>query len=446
MSDILFQYHKVHPTTWVYLSSLLTICLFFKFSRLWSVRNLDLIGLILLAPGLLMVAYGVEKDTGVIEQGGYIWLFSMSGIFLVRLLLDPMMVRRPLLEPNLSVGGMTFLGIALFVFLMANVINSRPSPEDLADAEAADRVWAGGDQPADAKVAADHGPGYPLLYSVPNITTQLLYPDVSPKPTQQDRDVRRDVVRTAVARTMAILAHMAVVAGMVLIGYRHFDNIKTGIAAATLYLLMPYTAQWTGHVDHVLPAALVIWAIAAYRRPYLAGLLMGTAISVLYPVFLLPLWLGFYWPRGLMRFSLGVATAVAVLLISLAFTSQPFWPQFQQLVGLSQRNFSGFWSFGFTHPAYRAPVLAAFFALCGSLAFWPAQKNLGTLMSCSAAVMLATQFWMARSGGLYIAWYLPLLLLTVFRPNLEDRVALSVLGEGWFVKRRTPLAGTERAA
>ena len=51
MSDILFQYHKVDPTTWVYLSSLLTIGLFFKFSRLLSVRNLDLIGLILLAPG-----------------------------------------------------------------------------------------------------------------------------------------------------------------------------------------------------------------------------------------------------------------------------------------------------------------------------------------------------------------------------------------------------------
>ncbi len=50
MSEILFQYHKVNPTTWVYLSSLLIIGLFFKFSRLLSVRNLDLIGLILLAP------------------------------------------------------------------------------------------------------------------------------------------------------------------------------------------------------------------------------------------------------------------------------------------------------------------------------------------------------------------------------------------------------------
>src|SRR6185436_17682542 len=55
MSEILFQYEKIYPATWVYLSSLLMIGLFFQFNRFWSVRNLDLVLLILLAPGLLMV-------------------------------------------------------------------------------------------------------------------------------------------------------------------------------------------------------------------------------------------------------------------------------------------------------------------------------------------------------------------------------------------------------
>src|SRR5256885_17143636 len=55
MSEILFQYEKINPATWVYLSSLLMIGLFFQFNRFWSVRNLDLVLLILLAPGLLMV-------------------------------------------------------------------------------------------------------------------------------------------------------------------------------------------------------------------------------------------------------------------------------------------------------------------------------------------------------------------------------------------------------
>ena len=60
MSEILFQYQKVNPTTWVYLSSLLMIGLYFKFGRFWSVRNLDLVLLILLAPGLLIAQFGGE--------------------------------------------------------------------------------------------------------------------------------------------------------------------------------------------------------------------------------------------------------------------------------------------------------------------------------------------------------------------------------------------------
>src|SRR5262245_36873690 len=62
MSEILFQYDRISPTTWVYMSSLLTIALYFKFSRVWSVRNLDLVLLILLAPGLLMVLQGRQMQ------------------------------------------------------------------------------------------------------------------------------------------------------------------------------------------------------------------------------------------------------------------------------------------------------------------------------------------------------------------------------------------------
>ena len=59
MQEILFHYKKIHPMNWVYLSSLLTICVYFKFSRFWSIRNLDLMGLILFAPGLVLVAYSM---------------------------------------------------------------------------------------------------------------------------------------------------------------------------------------------------------------------------------------------------------------------------------------------------------------------------------------------------------------------------------------------------
>jgi hypothetical protein len=455
MSDILFQYHKVDPTTWVYLSSLLTIGLFFKFSRLLSVRNLDLIGLILLAPGLLLVEYGLAKNLQSIEQAGYIWLFSVGGCFLVRLLLDPLMVRRPLLEPNLSVGGMTFIGTSLLIFLLANVINSQLRDDDLIGARKAQQVsHLESTTPEDSSLST-HGPGYPLLHLLPVISTQMLFVDDAPRQTPQEREKRRDVVQVATARTMAILGHLAVVIGMVLIGYRHFDNIRTGIAAATLYLMLPYTAQMTGRVDHVLPAALLIWAVETYRRPMVAGALMGLAISVNYfPLFLLPLWFSFYWHRGLLRFGAGVLATVLVMVASLAFTSDSvhmFFEQVRQMFGMKsamlifQNKVDGFWALDLIAQVYRIPVFFTFLVMCLSLALWPAQKNLGTLMSCSAAVMLGTQFWQAQGGGLHMGWYLPLVLLTIFRPNLEDRVALSVLGEGWRI-RRPQLAGVDRAA
>jgi hypothetical protein len=255
----------------------------------------------------------------------------------------------------------------------------------------------------------------------------------------------------ATARATAVLSNLAVVLGLIVIGYRHFDNIKTGIAVATLYLLLPYTAHLTGHPDHVLPAALLVWAVAAYRRPMISGVLLGLAAGVIYyPLFLLPLWSAFYWQRGLLRFIWGVVAMLGILVLSLAFTSTDFasfLEQVKQMFGwtsFSLTHVEGFWNQ--TQGVFRIPVMALFAIVCLVMIVWPARKNLGTLLSCSAAVMLGTQFWHAQHGGLFIAWYLPLLLLTVFRPNLEDRVALAVLGESWLERRGMQRSRVIRAA
>lgn len=445
MNEILFHYKKVDPTTWVYLSSLLTIGLYFKFNRLWSIRNIDLIGLILLAPGLLMAVSGSTQ----VQPVGYIWLFAMGGLFTVRLLLDPSMVRRPLLEPNLSMGGMTFIGLSLLIFLMANVLIGKDARQ--------------------AEKRAAYGPTYELLRLPASFSTKTTIEHVggATKENGSDRQDEKDgnkatgktklsgepsknLISQATSRTMAILSHLAIVIGIVVIGYRHFDNINTGIAVAMLYLLLPYTAQLTGRVDHVLPAALLIWAVEAYRRPMVSGTLMGLAIGLIYyPVFLLPLWCAFYWQRGLVRFSVGVVITLGLLFGALLVSYEglvPFAQDMQAMFTWDPQNVDGFWSMSFIALPYRIPVMALFVVMCGSFALWPAQKNLGTLLCCSAAVMLGTQFWHVQGGGLFMAWYLPLLLLTIFRPNLEDRVALSVLGEGWLPRRRKESSSNEKAA
>ena len=434
MRDFLYHY-GMNPTTWVYLSSLLVIGIYFKFRRFWSVRNLDLLALIAFSPGLLLITYSQDPAAVGLARMGYIWLFSVGGFFMLRLLLDPLMVRRPLLEPNLSASGLTFAGVVLLVFMVVNVLTAPLTVSDVDGSRQMDQLLS---RKAPAKALAEtaqQAPGLPLFQVFASYSS-------APFKTQDPEVYRRAENRHLLTGLLAILGHLAVVLGMVLIGYRHFDNVHTGVAAACLYLMLPYTAEHTPEVGHVVPAALLVWAVEGYRRPLLAGVLLGLAAGLIfYPLFLLPLWAGFYWRRGLIRFATGFCLALVLLIASLALTSASlgdFLAQLQQMfncTGMAQNQLVGFWQ---NHePVFRIPVMATFAAICGGMALWPAQKNLGTLLSCSAAVMLGTQFWHAHEGGMYMAWYLPLLLLTLFRPNLEDRVALSALSEGWFRWRKS---------
>ena len=443
MSDILFQYHAIEPTTWVYLSSLLLIGLFFKFSRLFSVRNLDIFLLILLGPGLLMVYYGESRASRVyqteaasnaleqdelannpadvvsptaeespdealneelkrwleVEIWGFRFLFVIGGILLLRLLLDSVMVRRPMLEPNLSQGGLVFIGISLFIFLMANVIVETPEVQPDATDYRIARVAP----------ASSHGPGYELLSVLP----------------------------TGFSKVCCVAAHFFMVSGMVLVGYRHFRNVTMGIGAAALYLMLPYTSLLTGRIEHVLPSAILVWAILSYRQPLASGALIGLASGlVYYPFFLLPLWLSFYWHRGFRRFlTTYLATLSLLTLLLLIFSANGLQQDLVRMFGFhppAMSQLGGIWNpHGGLDANFRIPVLVAFLALSISMAIWPAQKNLATLLSCSAAIMVASQFWHGYGGGTYMAWYLPLTLLTVFRPNLEDRVAVSMLTKSW---------------
>ena len=61
MGQFLFYYQRPEPATWVFLSSFLIIGIYFMFHRIWSVRNLDIVLLILLTPGLMLVYEGRKK-------------------------------------------------------------------------------------------------------------------------------------------------------------------------------------------------------------------------------------------------------------------------------------------------------------------------------------------------------------------------------------------------
>lgn len=462
------------------------LALFFKFNRFWSFRNFDLILIILLAPGLLMVHYGTIKqdqlDRGALvgnaivdgasdvapapesagvpeasspssqvggeeqakeeaevdganpltifqklQRYGYIWLFVVGLAWLVRLFYDPLLIRKPMLEPNLSVGGLVFMACSLTIFLFANVAMSQP--ENLAGPRGAVNLVNRNAQEAGDQLQ-EYGPGYPLLHIIPAIQT---FRDINGADGQNEAIQQTQLVE--VARVMAILSQIGIVLGLVYIGHAHFGSFQMGVAMATIFLMLPYTAQFAGDSMHLLPGALLVWAVANFHRPVSAGMLVGIAAGVCYyPLFLLPLWISFYWERGRYRFLLGVLIAVALVVSSLILTSADlngFWAQIKSIFGFMwprQDGLGGIWALNW-EKSFRLPFLVGFVVLCVSYAFWPVKKDLASLISCTAAAMVAVQYWHGNGGGLYMAWYMPLVLLIIFRPNLDHQVAVSVIAE-----------------
>ena len=493
MNELPFVYEKIAPTTWAFLSSLLMLALFFKFDRFWSVRNFDLMMIVLLVPGILFVDHGWQLNTHAnalavmptiseVEEGadenigrppteeevvrtaseyyqllGYNWLLAVCVIFLVRMLLDPVFVRRPLLQPNLSIGGLVFLACSLMVFLIANVISAKPNPDDISGAMGAVKIVqreAAVDDGTSIELRK-HGPGFPLFHLLPIIPTfsdeELLEATVEQEPkahepgsTQNGSTLARPPIRfVAAAKSLAILSQVAIVLALILIGQIHFGNFGAGIGMATIYLMLPYTAQFTGHATHVLPGALMIWALFCYRSPISSGIFIGLATGVsYYAIFLLPLWISFYWDRGVKRFVFGVALALLICIAALVFTSTDmnhFATQLQATFGFWRPimdGLGGIWALGWDR-WYRVPILAAFVALCGSFAFWPIRKDIGVLMSYTCAIMVAVQFWHGFEGGLLMAWYLPAALVAIFRPNTKGRIAINELREKVAVKPET---------
>jgi len=486
MPTSLFQYEML-PTTWFYVSAIIILAIFFKFNRFWSVRNFDLVCLILLTPGLLLIA-------GWRDGTGYTWLFCVQCLLVLRLLLDTVMVRRPLLEPNLSPAGLSFSCFFLVFFLIAALIVHRAERIDSVNTLRLEQILTA--RHIQDKIGMDpktltiphaewdnmppgfrpflvlteranlaFAPPIPIRQEMTGIRKDtagvaILDPDLITVPpaipavsgvipstmdpvTTEDHKASAASEETAALHpelgtwllmlTLIIGGHLMIVLTFAYIGYRHFGRLQTGIACAALYLFHPYSNQMLGRLDHVLPAALILGSVALYRRPFFAGLCIGTAAALVwYPLWLIPLWCGFYRHKGWIRFLCGAAAALLAFVVLLCFSLSDWGTFGEQLLHMAGKSafiiFSrpdGFWAAG--DMFYRMPILAIFVVVCFGVLWVPSHKHLATLIGGSALLMLGTQFFQLYQGGLYLSWYLPLLILTIFRPNLEDRTAQSAV-------------------
>lgn len=500
MPTSLLQYEML-PTTWFYLSSIMILATFFRFNRFFSIRNLDIVGLIALTPGLLYISMGEMKT-------GFIWIFAVGLVLFLRLLADLFMVRRPLLEPNLAMSGVIFSNVMLIMFFVPNLLISRGERIETPRTIRLDQLLTTrelSDLRAGKPDPIMENPGYRPFYLLSRKAEEVLLPspkiqsqieaklasagvihyvsapqptDIAPflegeisekfgayligaelsgepgdavsetvkKPTIEDFNRMHAAIENGEKGNgvqpldeffliaFILLAQFGVVWGLIIVGHCHFGNLKTGLAAAMIYLLLPYVNQMPGSLENVLPGMLLVLAIAIYRRPMFSGFLIGLAGSlVFYPFFLIPLWIGFYLKRGLHRFIIGTVSAILLMGILLMFSPSEYGTYAEQLGSMFGVHSmflvtpTGLWAHISTY--YRIPIIAFYLVVCFGFALWPPQKNLATLISCSALLMLGVQFWMGNLGGLYMGWFLPLLILTFFRPNLEDREAATTVVE-----------------
>jgi hypothetical protein len=89
-------------------------------------------------------------------------------------------------------------------------------------------------------------------------------------------------------------------------------------------------------------------------------------------------------------------------------------------------NVEGLWTGLELHYAYRLPLFIAYLALIIATSVRPTPKNLAHVIAISGALILGIQFWYADSGGIYVLWYLPFLVLLLFRPNLAEKYAPAI--------------------
>ena len=353
-------------------------------------------------------------------------LVVLAVLLVVRLLFDESLTRRPRLDQNLNSAGLTFLCIPAFAILAWGVF-LKPAPVTNVKAiehgrallqrreVEVNRTDVRSDLPAPTEtlIAAGGAAMAQLSGTLPNSVSVN---------TGETRNTE-----LLVARILEVVAHLVVILGLLYIGRQHFASLQLGVAMSCLYLLLPCTAANVHKLSHVLPAACLIWAIASYRKPTVAGVLLGLASGTLFfAVFLLPLWAVFYGRKGAIRFAasvLGVVVVLAACLMMISGDADSFfnrvvtstnWTVYRLLddtLTVSQMSVGQLF--------IRIPMAAIFFVMLTAMTVLPRPRNLENLLANSTALVVAAQMWYPEDIGTYVQWYMSLFLLVVFRPRLD---------------------------
>ena len=394
---------------WLFLSLLGCVTLFFKFSRIWSVRNLDLLLLFVLAPGMMLIVANPARH----PWSAYIWLFIGSGLWLIRCWADLGLSRRPVLEPNLNAPGLLCLSVGVLGLLLAETI-SLPVEEGAAR------------NPAEPSGREDRGSnGAAASKSDPEIPTE------------------HQGIASLVAAGQAVEGDHRACAG-------EYCPPGAGSRPAGDWLAVLWRDAY-GHCDGGVLSAAAVHADGGcgQRSAHPCGADCGGRVLAQPPC---SGWSADRAGCGLGTRVPGVDRALVRVLSTtgrgaihgrggcgrgdvraaglLGSRHQRVGSRFGGaehrrgwVVAAVPAQVHDGQLLGDHRPVFRLPVLIGYLALVIFTMFWPADKNLAELIALSAALLVASQFWYLDKGGTLVMLYLPLAIAMMFRPTVAIRRA-----------------------
>lgn len=425
--SLLPRFHGM-PLAWM--SFVLVLCLIGNFRQLGSLQNFDILLIYALAPFLSL--------TWTHTKIAYTGLFVLSSMLLLRCLWASRAGQQG--APHMNIHDPRLLWALLAFALMLHVVT-------LYERHIGDvGLWSaiGGEyllRTGHLPYGTEFGPNCvygPLMY-VLFVPAGLFaaYIEEIPQAGQvvlgefNNWQAMRGVQGTELVLDLVALYLLYRVA-------RKQGDHLTGLTVVFVYAISPYILGMRSEIgleraSHIAGMPFILATLLLLHRPALAGLLLGMATGMLYyPLFLLPLYLGYLW-RSLGRaralvFLLSYAAVGVICLVMLMLMVQPLdeaesalgafiddtiaQQQFKDGYGNSQLSFWG------QYPrlaAWGKPGTGILYCLfCLGLAFVPRRMAFSQLLALSAAVLVGTQLVLAFAGGTYVGFYLALVIVTLF--------------------------------
>ncbi|MGD8499966.1 MAG: hypothetical protein PVJ86_04925 [Phycisphaerales bacterium] len=418
-----------------WLSLVLVFVFLGNFSRLLSLRNLDIILLYSLCPFLLVL----WQD----KSFAYAGIFAVTLLFFLRCLLGARRKTKQALKDNAHLQKAAVFVLVLACLLHVQSVYEKPIDDSgLCSVIGAEYMIQTGRLPygTDCGHIGVYGP---LLYVLHVPANRIFQPDINFDPQRgtfewgpyEEFEMRG-------AQTVVLVFDLLAMLGLYCFGRKYGDK-TTGVLLALVFALCPYVIgiggagglQWTSHIVGI---AFVVFALVLIDRPVVAGLMLGLGSGTLYyPAVLFVLWLGYYvrtsgWREGLKFLvafaAVGLACIVMILILVVpggeseghsplgAFINDTVY--FQQFSDSYGRSPFSFWGQYPEIAKWGKPIVGASYLLfCLLIGFVPRRMNMRRLVALTAAVLVGTQFTLAHGGGTYIGFYIAAFIILLFGPS-----------------------------